>query len=89
MVYRNIVAIILPMLMIGVGLVVAQSVVAGLGDIGGVIGLGPQTLMLMTAMMMGAGTDYAIFFFTRYHELVREGGTSDDSVIGALGRSAR
>ncbi|MCV7282687.1 RND family transporter [Mycolicibacterium flavescens] len=84
MVYRNVVAIILPMLMIGVGLVVAQSVVAGLGDLE-VIGLGPQTLMLMTAMMMGAGTDYAIFFFTRYHELIREGLESDDAVITALG----
>jgi len=84
MVYRNIVAIILPMLMIGLGLVVAQAAVAGLGSIG-VIGLGPQTLMLMTAMMMGAGTDYAIFFFTRYHECVRSGETSDDAVVTALG----
>ncbi|MGV0853556.1 MMPL/RND family transporter [Mycolicibacterium phlei] len=84
MVYRNIVAIILPMLMIGLGLVVAQATVAGLGDLG-VLGLGPMTLVLMSAMMMGAGTDYAIFFFTRYHELVREGETSDDAVINALG----
>jgi RND superfamily putative drug exporter len=84
MVYRNLVAMIVPMLMIGIALVVAQQVVAGLGDVG-VLGLGPQTLMLMTAMMMGAGTDYAIFLFSRYHECVRTGLSSDDAVIAALG----
>jgi putative drug exporter of the RND superfamily len=84
MVYRNLVAMILPMLMIGVALVVAQQVVAGLGD-HGVLGLGPQTFMLMTAMMMGAGTDYAIFLFSRYHECVRSGLSSDDALVAALG----
>lgn len=83
LVYRNFVAMILPLLMIGVGLVVAQQLVAGLGDVG-VIGLGPQTFMLMTAMMMGAGTDYAIFFFSRYHECIREGQGSDDAIVTAL-----
>jgi RND superfamily putative drug exporter len=75
---------ILPMLMIGVSLVVAQQVVAGLGDHGW-LGLGPQTFMLMTAMMMGAGTDYAIFLFSRYHECVRSGLSSDDALVAALG----
>jgi RND superfamily putative drug exporter len=84
LVYRNLVAMILPMLMIGVSLVVAQQVVAGLGD-HGLLGLGPQTFMLMTAMMVGAGTDYAIFLFSRYHECVRSGLSSDDAVVAALG----
>ncbi|MGE2733518.1 RND family transporter [Mycolicibacterium vaccae] len=82
-VYRNIVAMLLPLAMMGVGLVVAQYVVAGLGAVH-LIGLGPQTLMLMTAMMMGAGTDYAIFFFSRYHECMRAGLSSDDAVVGGL-----
>jgi RND superfamily putative drug exporter len=84
MVYRNLVAMILPMLMIGVALVVAQQVAAGLGEIG-LLGLGPQTLMLMTAMMMGAGVDYAIFLFSRYHECVRGGLSSDDAMVASLG----
>lgn len=82
-VYRNLVAMILPILMIGVALVVAQSVVAGLGDVG-ILGLGPQTFMLMTAMMMGAGVDYAIFLFSRYHECVRTGLSSDDAIVAAM-----
>ncbi|WP_434006574.1 RND family transporter [Mycolicibacterium goodii] len=82
-VYRNIVAMLLPLLMMGGALVVAEQAVAGLGALH-VIGLGPQTLMLMTAMMMGAGTDYAIFLFSRYHECVRSGLSSDDAVVAAL-----
>lgn len=83
LVYRNLVAMIMPILMIGVGLVVAQQVVAGLGELG-ILGLGPQTLMFMTAVIMGAGVDYAVFLFSRYHECIRLGMSSDDAVIGAL-----
>ena len=82
-VYRNVVAMILPLATIGVSLVVAQQVVAVLGEHG--LGLGPQTLVLMTGMMLGAGTDYAVFLFSRYHECVREGMASDDAVVAALG----
>jgi RND superfamily putative drug exporter len=83
MVYRNLVAMIMPILMIGVGLVVAQQIVAGLGDIG-ILGLGPQTFMFMTAVLMGAGVDYAVFLFSRYHECIRNGMNSDDAVVGAM-----
>ncbi|MBX7431922.1 MMPL family RND transporter [Mycobacterium sp. Y57] len=82
-VYRNVVAMLLPLLMMGVALVVAQGVVAALGD-HQILSLGPQTLMLMTAMMMGAATDYGIFLFSRYHECIREGLSSDDAVIAAM-----
>lgn len=84
MVYRNLVAMILPLLMILVSLGVAQAAVAGFGELG-LLGVGPQTLVLMTAVMMGAGVDYAIFLFTRYHECVRSGLSSDDAVVSALG----
>jgi putative drug exporter of the RND superfamily len=82
LVYRNVVAMLMPLITIGLGLVTAQFVVAGLGEIG--LGLGPMTIVLMTGMMMGAGTDYAIFLFSRYHELIRTGLTSDEAVIEAL-----
>ncbi|BBY97205.1 MMPL/RND family transporter [Mycolicibacterium fallax] len=82
LVYRNAVAMLMPLLTIGVSLVIAQQVVAGLGLLG--LGLGPQTLMLMTGMMMGAGVDYAVFLFSRYQELLRAGRKSDDALIAAL-----
>jgi RND superfamily putative drug exporter len=82
-VYRNVIAMLLPLATIGVSLVVAQQVVAALGEVG--LGLGPQTLVLMTGMMLGAGTDYAVFLFSRYHEYVRAGMASDDALVAALG----
>ncbi len=39
----------------------------------------------MTGMMLGAGTDYAVFLFSRYHECVRTGMASDDALVAALG----
>ena len=48
------------------------------------LGLGPQTMVLMTGMMMGAGIDYAVFLFSRYQELVRSGLKSDDALVEAL-----
>jgi putative drug exporter of the RND superfamily len=83
LVYRNLVAMIMPILMIGIALVVAQQIVAGLGD-AGLLGLGPQTLMFMTAVIMGAGVDYAVFLFSRYHECVRSGMSSDDALRASL-----
>jgi RND superfamily putative drug exporter len=81
-VYRNVVAMLLPLATIGVSLVVAQQAVAALGLVG--LPLGPQTLVLMTGMMLGAGTDYAVFLFSRYHECVRTGMSSDDALVAAL-----
>lgn len=81
-VYRNLVAMLMPLLTIGVSMVVAQQVVAALGEVG--LGLGPQTIVLMTAMLMGAGTDYAVFLFSRYQECLRDGVSSDIAVATAL-----
>ncbi|MDR3662109.1 MAG: RND family transporter, partial [Mycobacterium sp.] len=81
-VYRSLVAMLLPLLTIGVSLIVAQQIVAGLGLLG--LGLGPQTMVLMTGMMMGAGTDYAIFLFSRYQEFIRNGMDTDNALISAL-----
>jgi putative drug exporter of the RND superfamily len=82
LVYRSVVAMLLPVATIGVSLVVAQQAVAGLGELG--LGVGPQTIVLMTGMTMGAGTDYAIFLLSRYHECLRGGLSSDDALETAL-----
>jgi putative drug exporter of the RND superfamily len=81
-VYRNVAAMLMPLITIGISLVTAQQIVAALGEVG--MAVGPQTLVLMTAMMMGAGTDYAVFLFSRYHECVRAGMGSDDALVEAL-----
>ncbi|WP_370462633.1 MMPL/RND family transporter [Mycobacterium sp. Marseille-P9652] len=81
-VYRKFATMLLPLLTIGVSLVTAQQVVAGLAKIG--LGLSDQTVVFMTAMMIGAGTDYAVFLISRYHEYLRRGCDSDEAVARAL-----
>ncbi len=81
-VYRNPVTMLLPLLTIGVSLLAAQGVVAGLGTAG--LGISNQTIVLLTAIMAGAGTDYAVFLISRYHDFLRMGTDSDTAVREAL-----
>ena len=81
-VYRNPLTMMLPLITIGVALMTAQGVVAGLGTVG--LSISNQTIVLMTAMMFGAGVDYAVFLIARYHDYLREGRHPDDAVRGAL-----
>ena len=46
--------------------------------------IGLQTIVLMSAVMVGAGTDYAVFLISRYHDYVRLGADSDQAVKNAL-----
>ncbi len=82
MVYRNPLTMLLPLVTIGVSLATAQGVVAGLGTAG--LSVSNQTIVLLTAMLAGAGTDYAVFLISRYHDYLREGNDSDDAVANAL-----
>lgn len=82
MVYRNPVTMLLPLLMIGISLTTAQRIVAELAQQG--LGISQITIIFMTAMMAGAGTDYAVFLISRYHDYLRRGLNSDQAVCGAL-----
>lgn len=82
MVYRNALTMALPLITIGVSLVAAQGVVAGMGTAGLSISL--QMIVLLTAMLCGAGTDYAVFLISRYHDFLRAGADSDSAVVGGM-----
>ncbi|WP_082956414.1 RND family transporter [Mycobacterium sp. E787] len=82
MIYRNIVTMLVPLINIGASIGTSQGVLSGLSEIGLPFAL--QTLVLMTAVMVGAGTDYAVFLISRYHDYVRRGHTSDEAVKMAL-----
>jgi len=82
-VYRNPIAMLLPLIGIGTSLVIAQSVVAGVSEFTG-LGVSNQAIILLSAMIAGAGTDYAVFLISRYHDYVRRGERSDDAVRQAL-----
>ncbi len=81
-IYRNPVTMMLPLITIGISVVVAQAVVAGLGLLG--LGIANQTIIFMSGMMVGAGTDYAVFLISRYHDYLRLGVNSDDAVRKAM-----
>ena len=83
LVYRNPITMLLPLIGIGISLVIAQSVVAGLSNLTG-LGVSNQAIILLSAMIAGAGTDYAVFLISRYHDYVRLGESSDVAVRQAL-----
>jgi len=81
-IYRRPVTVLLPLITIGISVSSAQGVVSGLAQLG--LGMTPMTIALMTAMVVGAGTDYAVFLISRYHEYIRSGAGSDLAVQKAL-----
>jgi putative drug exporter of the RND superfamily len=81
-VYRRPVTVLLPLIMIGVSVASTQGLVSGLVQLG--LGVSSMTIALMTAMIFGAGTDYAVFLISRYHEYLRAGIDSDLAVQKAL-----
>ena len=81
-IYRNPATMMLPLITIGVSVVVAQYIVAGVAELG--LGVSSQTITLMTTMMAGAGIDYAVFLISRYHDYLRLGLDSGHAVVSAL-----
>jgi RND superfamily putative drug exporter len=82
-VYRRPVTVLVLLITIGISVASAQGVVSGLAQLG--LGVSALTIVLMTAMIVGAGTDYAVFLISRYHEYIRSGMDSDLAVQKALG----
>ncbi|WP_328350166.1 RND family transporter [Mycobacterium sp. NBC_00419] len=83
-VYRNPITMLLPLIGIGTSLVIAQSTVAAVSEWTG-LAVSNQAIILLSAIIAGAGTDYAVFLISRYHDFLRQGDTSDDAVRRALG----
>lgn len=81
-VYRNIVTMLMPLVTIGFSIVGAQGLLSGLAEVG--LAINMQAIVFMSAVMIGAGTDYAVFLISRYHDYVRHGETSDVAVKRAL-----
>jgi RND superfamily putative drug exporter len=81
-VYRSPVAAAIPLISVGLALAVARPVVAALGD-RGLVEVSLFTVALIAAMILGAGTDYAIFLIGRYHEGRRRGAGPGDALAAA------
>lgn len=82
LVYRSVIAAAIPLVAVGLSLAVGRPVVAALGA-HGVIEVSIYSVSLMSALVLGAGTDYGIFMLGRYHENRRSGLDPDAALIGA------
>lgn len=82
-IYRSAVTMLLPLLTIGISLVIAQAVVAGYSQLTG-SGVSNQSVVFLSAIMAGAGTDYAVFLISRYHDYLRSGANSDEAIKRAM-----
>jgi RND superfamily putative drug exporter len=82
-VYRSLVTMLLPLVTIGSSLVIAQALVSGFSQLTGA-GVSNQSAIFLSAIMAGAGTDYAVFLISRYHDYLRSGSDSDQAVRAAM-----
>jgi len=82
-VYRSAITMLLPLITIGLSLVIAQSVVAAYSALTG-SGVSNQSIVFLSAIMAGAGTDYAVFLISRYHDYLRAGAGFDEALKRAL-----
>lgn len=82
-IYRNPATMMLPLVTIGASLLTAQGVVAAISLFTG-LAISNQTIVFLSAMIAGAGTDYAVFLISRYHDYVRLGDDSEVAVRRAM-----
>ena len=82
LIYRNVITMLVPLLNIGASIGTTQGVLSGLVQAG--LPFSMESMVLMSAVMIGAGTDYAVFLMSRYHDYVRQGQDSDQAVKNAL-----
>ncbi|OBC14564.1 hypothetical protein A5784_29750 [Mycobacterium sp. 852013-50091_SCH5140682] len=78
-VYRSLLTALIPLLTVGISLGVARPVVSWLGG-ADLLSVSNFTIALVTAMVLGAGTDYGIFLLANYHEGRRRRLAVDDAV---------
>lgn len=82
-VYRSAVTMLLPLITIGLSLMIAEAAVAGYSQFTG-SGVSNQSIVFLSAIMAGAGTDYAVFLISRYHDYLRSGDDFDQAMKKAL-----
>ncbi|MBB2988761.1 RND superfamily putative drug exporter [Mycolicibacterium iranicum] len=83
LVYRNPLTMLLPLVTIGSSVVIAQGVVAGYSELTG-SGVSNQSIVFLSAILAGAGTDYAVFLISRYHDYLRSGADYEHAVRSAM-----
>jgi RND superfamily putative drug exporter len=79
-VYRRFSTILVPLVSVGLALAVSRPIVAFLGMHAG-LDVSIFSVMLLAAIVLGAGTDYAVFLLSGYHQGRRQGKSSHESIV--------
>jgi len=70
-IYRSPVVAVIPLLMVGLVMQIALSVIAFIADMGDFLAINAQSRGIMTVVLFGSGTDYCLFISARYREELR------------------
>jgi RND superfamily putative drug exporter len=81
-VYRRFSTILVPLLSVGLALAVSRPIVAFLG-MHADLDVSIFSVMLLAAIVLGAGTDYAVFLLSGYHQGRRQGKSSHESIVAS------
>jgi putative drug exporter of the RND superfamily len=82
--YRSLILPLVPLATIGVALLAARGLVSIFGR--SFLPVSTYTGAFLTALVLGAGTDYTIFLISRFHEAMREGEHAGDAVVTSVRR---
>lgn len=82
--YRSLILPLVPLATIGVALLAARGLVSIFGR--SFLPVSTYTGAFLTALVLGAGTDYTIFLISRFHEAMREGESAKDAVVTSVRR---
>src|SRR3954447_7775436 len=85
--YRSPILWILPVISAGVALTVSQAVIYLLADNAGLT-VNAQSAGILTVLVFGAGTDYALLLTARYREELRKHGDRHEAMALALHRAS-
>ena len=81
-VYRRFSTILVPLLSVGLALAVSRPIVALLAVHAG-LDVSIFSVMLLAAIVLGAGTDYAVFLLSGYHQSRRQGKSVHESIVNS------
>ncbi|WP_183093483.1 MMPL/RND family transporter [Nocardioides stalactiti] len=85
LIYRSFAVMALVLSIVGIGLGLARSLTALCGELG-LFTVSTFSGSFLTAVVLGAGTDYAIFLVSRYQELRRAGVAPEEAAATAGAR---
>jgi RND superfamily putative drug exporter len=86
-VYRRFSTILVPLLSVGLALAVSRPIIALLA-LHTNLDVSIFSVMLLAAILLGAGTDYAVFLLSGYHQGRRQGKSVHESIVASATRTS-